>query len=47
MQSSPYLPSSMPNQESTPEHIDYTAITLAREEDLKGMPHKISEPQTA
>ncbi|KAJ5239238.1 hypothetical protein N7468_003857 [Penicillium chermesinum] len=35
MQSSPYLPSSIPNQEGLFGSVEYTAITLAREEDLE------------
>ncbi|PKX99545.1 uncharacterized protein P174DRAFT_437991 [Aspergillus novofumigatus IBT 16806] len=34
MQSSPYLPSSMPNQDATADEVPTTSIILAREEDL-------------
>ena len=37
MQSSPYLPSSMPNQDS-PDSLRIASIILAREEDLEGKP---------
>lgn len=37
MQSSPYLPSSMPNQDALPEQVRIASIILAREEDLEGM----------
>jgi DNA polymerase delta subunit 3 len=37
MQSSPYLPSSMPNQDATSDSIRTASIVLAREEDLEGM----------
>lgn len=36
MQSSPYLPSSMPNQDSASDSIRVASIVLAREEDLEG-----------
>ena len=36
MQSSPYLPSSMPNQDTTIETAATASIVLAREEDLEG-----------
>lgn len=36
MQSSPYLPSSMPNQGPASESMRTTSIILAREEDLDG-----------
>lgn len=36
MQSSPYLPSSMPNQDAASDSIRTTSIVLAREEDLEG-----------
>lgn len=36
MQSSPYLPSSMPNQDETSESMRIFSIILAREEDLAG-----------
>ncbi|KAJ6021120.1 hypothetical protein N7540_006624 [Penicillium herquei] len=45
MQSSPYLPSSMPNQDSASELARFTAVILAREEDLdeaKSTFHSIS-----
>lgn len=35
MQSSPYLPSSMPNQDDASDSIRTTSIILAREEDLE------------
>jgi DNA polymerase delta subunit 3 len=34
MQGSPYLPSSMPHQDATPDEVPTTSIILAREEDL-------------
>lgn len=37
MQSSPYLPSSMPNQDASSDSIRTTSIVLAREEDLEGI----------
>lgn len=36
MQSSPYLPSSMPNQEIVSDPVRVASIILAREEDLEG-----------
>lgn len=36
MQSSPYLPSSLPNQDDTSESTRIFSIVLAREEDLEG-----------
>ena len=36
MQSSPYLPSSMPNQDAAADAVASTAIILVREEDLEG-----------
>jgi hypothetical protein len=36
MQSSPYLPSSMPNQDAPPESPRVMSIIIAREEDLEG-----------
>lgn len=36
MQSSPYLPSSMPNQDATFDSTRIASIILAREEDLEG-----------
>lgn len=36
MQSSPYLPSLMPNQEAASDPVRITSIILAREEDLEG-----------
>lgn len=36
MQSSPYMPSSMPNQDSVADEVATTSIILAREEDLEG-----------
>lgn len=36
MESSPYLPSSMPNQDASSDSIRTTSIVLAREEDLEG-----------
>lgn len=36
MQSSPYMPSSMPNQDSVTDEVATTSIILAREEDLEG-----------
>lgn len=38
MQSSPYIPSSMPNQDLTPDSSRIASIILAREEDLEGRP---------
>lgn len=38
MQSSPYIPSSMPNPDSEPESPRIVSIILAREEDLEGRP---------
>ncbi|KAJ5479711.1 hypothetical protein N7530_005220 [Penicillium desertorum] len=38
MQSSPYLPSSMPNQDATSDSIRTASIVLAREEDLEALP---------
>ncbi|OOQ88412.1 hypothetical protein PEBR_12027 [Penicillium brasilianum] len=35
MQSSPYLPSSIPNQDAVPEQVRIASIILAREEDLE------------
>lgn len=37
MQSSPYLPSSMPNQDAVGGSMVTASIILVREEDLKGM----------
>lgn len=37
MQSSPYLPSSMPNQEVASDSVRVASIILAREEDLQGI----------
>lgn len=37
MESSPYLPSSMPNQEVASDSVRVASIILAREEDLQGM----------
>ena len=37
MQSSPYISSSMPNQESSTEGVPTSSIILVREEDLEGM----------
>lgn len=36
MQSSPYLPSSMPNQDPAIDSVATASIVLAREEDLEG-----------
>jgi DNA polymerase delta subunit 3 len=36
MQSSPYLPSSMPNQEVTSDQVRIASVIIAREEDLEG-----------
>lgn len=36
MQSSPYLPSSMPNQDAVSDTLRIASIILAREEDLEG-----------
>lgn len=36
MQSSPYLPSSMPNQDAAADSLRIASIILAREEDLEG-----------
>lgn len=38
MQSSPYLPSSMPQPDTTSDSLRVASILLAREEDLDGRP---------
>lgn len=44
MQSSPYISSSMPNQESSIEAVPTSSIILVREEDLEGMLDLVLRP---